>query len=283
MDFNFRKFTSDAATAFTRAVQFTEEKLGKAEKTELDAYFENLLEKASVAEEHTKAILSCMECYLQPNPTLRVEEFFYEKLDLKKEQRLNNLECLGQAMITAGNQFGPGTPYGSALLKVGDTQMKLGCAEREFISVSATKVLTPLKRFLESDIKTIQKERKVLTNKRLDLDACKARLRKAKSSQAQASASKPGSEHVEQAEADLRMAQAAFDKQCEILKILLEGIQSAHANHLKCLRDFVEEQMAFHAQAIGGETTLSLYPTLASGTDSVPTTTSLGDSSKGAQ
>ncbi|KFD59115.1 hypothetical protein M513_00278 [Trichuris suis] len=272
MDFNFRKFTSDAATAFTRAVQFTEEKLGKAEKTELDAYFENLLEKASVAEEHTKAILSCMECYLQPNPTLRVEEFFYEKLDLKKEQRLNNLECLGQAMITAGNQFGPGTPYGSALLKVGDTQMKLGCAEREFISVSATKVLTPLKRFLESDIKTIQKERKVLTNKRLDLDACKARLRKAKSSQAQASA-----------EADLRMAQAAFDKQCEILKILLEGIQSAHANHLKCLRDFVEEQMAFHAQAIGGETTLSLYPTLASGTDSVPTTTSLGDSSKGAQ
>jgi len=31
-----------------------------------------------------------------------------------------------------------------------------------------------------------------------------------------------------QAEADLRVAQAEFDKQVEITKLLLEGIQTAH-------------------------------------------------------
>ncbi|KRZ91037.1 Endophilin-B1 [Trichinella sp. T8] len=237
MDFNIRKFTSDAAAAFSRAVQFTGEKLGKAEKTELDAYFESLLQRADVTEDQTKNILNCIENYLQPNPTVRMEEFFYEKLDLKKEQRMNNAELLGVALTNAGNEFGPGTPYGSALLKVGTVQKNIGVAERDFISAAAVNVLTPLKRFIEGDMKTISKERKVLTNKRLDLDACKSRLKKAKSVQSQTAA-----------EADMRVAQSEFDKQCEILKLLLEGVQAAHANHLKCLRDFVEEQLAFYAQ-----------------------------------
>ncbi|KRX59891.1 Endophilin-B1 [Trichinella sp. T9] len=251
MDFNIRKFTSDAAAAFSRAVQFTGEKLGKAEKTELDAYFESLLQRADVTEDQTKNILNCIENYLQPNPTVRMEEFFYEKLDLKKEQRMNNAELLGVALTNAGNEFGPGTPYGSALLKVGTVQKNIGVAERDFISAAAVNVLTPLKRFIEGDMKTISKERKVLTNKRLDLDACKSRLKKAKSVQSQTAVQMKkgaGYELVEQAEADMRVAQSEFDKQCEILKLLLEGVQAAHTNHLKCLRDFVEEQLAFYAQ-----------------------------------
>jgi len=86
-------------------------------------------------------------------------------------------------------------------------------------------------------MKTIAKERKIMMSKRLDLDACKNRLRKAKSIESQANA-----------HADLRVAQSEFDKQSEILKLLLEGIQTAHTNHLKCLRDFVDGQMTFYAQ-----------------------------------
>lgn len=41
------------------------------------------------------------------------------------------------------------------MLKVGATQFKLGAAEREFIASAAANVLTPLKRFLEGDMKTI--------------------------------------------------------------------------------------------------------------------------------
>lgn len=41
----------------------------KAEKTELDAHFENLLQRADKTEEHTKRLLSALESYLQPNPS----------------------------------------------------------------------------------------------------------------------------------------------------------------------------------------------------------------------
>jgi len=42
----------------------------------------------------------------------RIEDLFYEKIDKKKPNRLNNLEYLGHDMIEAGNDFGPGLTYG---------------------------------------------------------------------------------------------------------------------------------------------------------------------------
>lgn len=116
-----------------------------------------------------------------------MEDVFYEKLELKKEgSRQNNLEFLGQAMQDASNEFGETTPYGIALSKVAQTEFKIGGAEREFISNAANNTLLPIRRFLEGDMKTIQKERKILQGKRLDLDACKSRLKKAKTLETQA-------------------------------------------------------------------------------------------------
>lgn len=91
-------------------------------------------------------------------------------------------------------------------------------------------------------MKTIQKEKKILETKRLDLDASKNRLRKAKST------SQPQDDAVARAEADLRVAQAEFDRQAEITKLLLEGVSSAHAHHLRCLNDFIEAQLTYYAQ-----------------------------------
>ncbi|VDN38285.1 unnamed protein product [Gongylonema pulchrum] len=42
-------------------MQLTEETFLNAEKTELDAHFENLLQRADKTEEHTKRLLSAME------------------------------------------------------------------------------------------------------------------------------------------------------------------------------------------------------------------------------
>ncbi|KAI0230846.1 Endophilin-B1 [Lamellibrachia satsuma] len=49
-------------------------------------------------------------------------------------------------------------------------------------------------------------------------------------------------------EAELRVAQAEFDRQVEITKLLLEGISSSHAHHLRCLHDFVEAQSIYYSQ-----------------------------------
>ena len=42
----------------------------------------------------------------------RIEDFFYEKIDKKRPNRLSNLEYVGLDMIEAGNDFGPGIAYG---------------------------------------------------------------------------------------------------------------------------------------------------------------------------
>ncbi|GFU32703.1 endophilin-B1 [Nephila pilipes] len=233
---SIKGLAAEAATAFSRAVQYTEEKLGTSEKTELDAHFDGLALRADRTKHWTERLVSRTDAVLQPNPNTRVEDYFFEKLD-KKREHPSNLDLLGQDMIDAGADIGSGTPYGSALIKIGQAQQRLGAAEREFVRSAMTTYVSPLKRFLEGDMKTIMKERKILENKRLDLDACKSRLRKARSMESQANA-----------ETELRISQAEFDRQAEITRLLLEGISSAHANHLRCLSDFVEAQAAFYNQ-----------------------------------
>ncbi|KFM77626.1 Endophilin-B1, partial [Stegodyphus mimosarum] len=239
MEFSMKSikgFAAEAATAFSRAVQYTEEKLGTSEKTELDAHFDGLASRSDRTKHWTERLVSRTDAVLQPNPNTRVEDYLFEKLD-KKREHPSNLDLLGQDMIEAGADLGSGTPYGSALIKIGQTQQRLGAAEREFVRAAMTTFVSPLKRFLDGDMKTIMKERKILENKRLDLDACKSRLRKARSLESQANA-----------ETELRISQAEFDRQAEITRLLLEGISSAHANHLRCLNDFVEAQAAYYNQ-----------------------------------
>ncbi|XP_007530026.2 endophilin-B1 isoform X3 [Erinaceus europaeus] len=258
MDFNVKKLAADAGTFLSRAVQFTEEKLGQAEKTELDAHLENLLGKAECTKTWTEKIMKQTEVLLQPNPNARIEELVYEKLDRKLPSRVNNPELLGQYMIDAGTEFGPGTAYGNALIKCGETQKRIGTADRELIQTSALNFLTPLRNFIEGDYKTIAKEKKLLQNKRLDLDAAKTRLKKAKTADTRASQLNSArlegdnimiwAEEVTKSEQELRITQSEFDRQAEITRLLLEGISSTHAHHLRCLNDFVEAQMTYYAQ-----------------------------------
>uniref|UniRef100_A0A8C6TIA1 SH3-domain GRB2-like endophilin B2b n=1 Tax=Neogobius melanostomus TaxID=47308 RepID=A0A8C6TIA1_9GOBI len=249
MDFNMKKLASDAGHFFNRAMQFTEEKLGQAEKTELDAHLENLLARGDCTKNWTEKILRQTEVLLQPNPIdhtgARIEGFIYDKLDKKIPSRTTNPEILGQYMVDAAQEFGADSPYGNTLITVGEYQKRLGSAEREFLQTSSATFLTPLRNFLEGDWRTISKERRLLENRRLDLDICKARVKKAKQAEAKAALL---SEEVDKAEHELRVAQTEFDRQAEVTRLLLEGISSTHLNHLRCLKDFAEAQATYYAQ-----------------------------------
>uniref|UniRef100_A0A5F8H6K6 Endophilin-B1 n=1 Tax=Monodelphis domestica TaxID=13616 RepID=A0A5F8H6K6_MONDO len=299
MDFNVKKLAADAGTFLSRAVQFTEEKLGQAEKTELDAHLENLLSKAECTKQWTEKMMRQTEVLLQPNPNARIEEFVYEKLDRKAPTRINNQELLGQYMIDAGNDFGPGTAYGNALIKCGETQKRIGTADRELVQTAAINFLTPLRNFIEGDYKTITKERKLLQNKRLDLDAAKTRLKKAKIAETRAlqlNSTQPEGDnimvnlsymlnllHVKwlKSEQELRITQSEFDRQAEITRLLLEGISSTHAHHLRCLNDFVEAQMTYYAQCyqymLDLQKQLGSFPSVFVSNNSQSSTTSMSN------
>ncbi|KAJ8039571.1 Endophilin-B1 [Holothuria leucospilota] len=237
---------ADAGTFLTRTKQYTEEKIGNAEKTELDAHFENLLQRADRTRVWTEKILARVEAVLQPNPNVRMEDYVNVKLDRRPRDRENNLEFLGDAFLEAGSELGPGTQYGAALTQCGQMQRKMGQLEREFLQSSMANFVLPLKKFLDEDMKTIQKERKSLDVKRLDLDASKGKLRKSKSMEAQRNVNIE--EVIRTAEAELRVAQTEFDRQYEITKLLLEGISTAHSTHLERLKDFVDAQQTYYSK-----------------------------------
>ena len=47
---------------------------------------------------------------------MRIEDYFYNKLDRQPPARMTNSEQLGQYMVDAGNGFGPGTAYGRSIV-----------------------------------------------------------------------------------------------------------------------------------------------------------------------
>nr|CAI5825282.1 unnamed protein product [Callosobruchus analis] len=246
---SMKKMVKDAGAALSRVVQLTEEKLGTSEKTELDGHFENLWDRAENTKNYTEKIVRNAEAVLIPNPGNRIEDYIFERIEKKRPSRLSNLEYLGLDMIEAGGAFGPGTAYGSALIKVGQWEQKLGQTERDFIGSAGMCFTQPLRKFLETEMRTIIKEKNLLETKRLDLDACKNRVRKARSMLGQPSKDGVSPEvSLEQAERDLRIAQSEFDRQAEITKLLLEGVSSSHAAHLRCLHEFVDAQAKFYAQ-----------------------------------
>jgi endophilin-B len=198
-----------------------------------------LAENADRTKKWTEKIVADAESVLQPNPSTRVEDYLFEKIDKRRDkERMRNLEWLGGNMIDGGVDFGSGTVYGSALIKVGQCQQRLGETERDFVTASYKKFIGPLKSYLDHDMRTITKERKILDAKRLDLDAAKSRLRKAKTAETQASA-----------EQDLKICQEEFERQVEVTRLLLENVQNAYASHVRHLSDFVESQIEFYAKS----------------------------------
>lgn len=140
--------------------------MGTSERTELDAHFENLSERAETTRVWTEKLVKDTEAALIPNPGYRVEDFIFEKIDKQRPSRLSNLEYLGLDMIEAGGEFGQDGPFGKALIKTGQAEQKLGQNERDFIIAAASCFTQPLKKFLEGEMKTIIKEKGILEMKR---------------------------------------------------------------------------------------------------------------------
>lgn len=68
---------------------------------------------------------------------------------------------------------------------MGQTEQTLGEHERNYIRGGHDALIAPLSRFLDTEMKNIMRERKILENKRLDLDVCKNKVRKARAMQLQ--------------------------------------------------------------------------------------------------
>ncbi|GAU98863.1 hypothetical protein RvY_09948-2 [Ramazzottius varieornatus] len=164
---------------FHRQIQRTDECFGNASTTEFSPDIKHLVEEIDVINERNHKILHGTEKVLKRNPGLTTHEYIYQKKEKKGSTRTNALIQLGNEMIFAGRQFGEATTYGKCLLSAGRCQEELGHEELRYVTQVAMVFLTPLRRFMETDLKQAL-ERRALTSSRLELDYARQRQKKAK-------------------------------------------------------------------------------------------------------
>ncbi|KAG8013210.1 Endophilin-B1 [Nibea albiflora] len=232
----------DAGQFINRAVQYTEESLGQAEKTELDPGLEELLARADATKTWTDQIISQTEVLLQPNPGARLEDRLYEHLDWSVPPRPRAHEVLGDQMAQAGLEIGSNTPYGMALLRCAEAQKQLGEAEKKFVQSTNIHFLNPLRSFTEGEYRAIQNlnaspmEEDYLSHVSYMFSFLRVKWLKM------------WAQEISQAEMEMRICQSLFDRQSEITRQVVEGIDNTHTNHMRCLTDFVEAQACYFDQ-----------------------------------
>merc|ERR1711953_225643 len=258
----------EATTVFSRAKQFTEEKLGRTERTEYEAEFQQLEKKTDLTKSYTEKIKNNTAAVIIPNPTVRAELLLYDNIPAKqlglKREQLTKHEHLGNDMIEAGNEFGPDTQYGASLIRVGQAEKRLGELEKEYIKTSNEGLIVPLQSFLDGEMKNVMKERKILENKRLDLDASKSKVKKSRK------------ELMEQraAEDELQQCQVEFANQVEITQDSMNDLTHIQVDHLKHLTAFVQAQEEYYAN--GHKVMQELYKDLWGETISLQNMKSVG-------
>lgn len=246
---------------FSRAKQYVTEKAGKAEAvTEYDEEFELLCNQMDQIKIMTERMLTQVVTMMQPNPNVRLEDWARTKLDRPKPSRMNAHNLLGSELTKASQVFGLETQYGTYLSHCGEVEVKIGECQQRFEDRVMKDVVTPLKAFLEIDIKNITRERKALNVKRLDLDARKASNRRAQG------------DKVVTTEMALREAQSEYEQQLEKVRKSLKKVVETHVNHMGYLRSFMaaqkafyEESQAFMADLGGGTATNMTSPLLSVG------------------
>ncbi|OQV21314.1 putative Endophilin-B1 [Hypsibius exemplaris] len=210
-------------------MQRTEECLGQASATELQPEVQVLIDDLDVVHERNYKILYATEKMLKRNPGLTSQEYIYQIKEKKNSTRTNALIQLGNEMIFAGRQFGDGTTYGKCLLIVGRCEEELGHEELRFVTQVAMVFLTPLRHFMDNELK------------KSDVNYLAAGW----ISTALASARKKLRPRKKQAQAEtiLRSNQAQFERQLELTKLACEAVQREKVNQIKGLMKFVDSQL----------------------------------------
>ncbi|KAL7668743.1 hypothetical protein ACOME3_009434 [Neoechinorhynchus agilis] len=235
MNFDLKSLAEGANKMLNRMQQVTQETLGKSEKTQLDPNLEASLKRVEKQKIWIDRLIEQADGLIQPSQVEKLEGFILSKIGQSVKDKPNVLEALGRLMLDASVDIGPNSMFGSSLKTIGEVEVQLGKIKKETNERILSGFVQPLHGFIEGDLKDLQKERKNLENARFELDAAKMKMKQANND------SEP--------DVELGTCQAAFERQMEVTKILVDQIESsANSRQLKCLVDLVEAQRDYHSK-----------------------------------
>ncbi|XP_072402193.1 endophilin-A isoform X5 [Diabrotica undecimpunctata] len=223
-----------------KANQYVTEKMGGAEGTKLDLDFMDMERKTDVTVELVEELQVKTKEFLQPNPTARAKMAAVKGISKLSGQAKSNTYpqpegVLGDCMLTYGKKLGDDSPFGLALIEMGESLKQMADVKYSLDDNIKQNFLEPLHHLQTKDLKEVMHHRKKLQGRRLDFD-CKRR-RQAKGSNI------PDDE--------IRMAEEKFAESLQLAQMgmfnLLEN-DNFQVEQISQLATFAEGLLDYHSQ-----------------------------------
>lgn len=232
--------------AFTRTRQYTMEKLGKSEVTEYGPEYNRLSGKVDTIKLHSERIVLEVGHFLQPNPTIRMEEYLMKKMSPTHGISIPQIS-LGESLTGYGKSHEG--DFGAYLINSGNAHKSVGESRRKFMEESNAYLITPLKAFLDVDIRTAIYERKKLGYMRLDLDAAKSDYRKCTKT-----------DKLKQFEARMVSDEEVYSEQYQRTVDCYKRIIEVHERHLDYFKKYIASYCKYMRSSIGHLENISTDP-----------------------
>nr|CAH8875706.1 unnamed protein product [Trichobilharzia regenti] len=238
-----KKLLDSTNTKLNRALQKTNEAIGRAEKTEFDEEFLALVSQAESTHEATRKIMEAIELWINPCVSRKIEDVASKVESLVTDNKAYWLkvpaklpaEHFGETLINVAMDVGVNSQYGEALKKCGEYGRGVAAAEHRRNSLLEKKTLTVLHHFLSVDWPDIQKERGHLESYRLDYDKLRSKVKNSEN---------PDPSTL----ANMEKAKGVLDKQLEVTRAKLERIKSVNQTNLVAIKELIAAQRNYFSE-----------------------------------
>ncbi|KAM9410739.1 endophilin-A3a [Pholidichthys leucotaenia] len=165
---------------FHKASQLLSEKISGAEGTKLDEEFLEMERKIEVTNKSVLDLLSKTTEYLQPNPASRARLNMLNTVSkirgqVKTTGYPQTEGLLGDCMLRYGQELGDGSPFGCALVEVGESMRQMADVKDSLDINVKQNFIDPLQNLQDKDLREITHHLKKLEGRRLDFDYKKKR------------------------------------------------------------------------------------------------------------
>ncbi|CAH1965259.1 unnamed protein product [Acanthoscelides obtectus] len=212
--------------------QYVTEKMGGAEGTKLDLDFMDMERKTDVTYELVEELQMKTKEFLQPNPTARAKMAAVKGISKLSGQAKSNTYpqpegVLGDCMLTYGKKLGDDSPFGVALVEMGESLRQMADVKYSLDDNIKQNVLEPLHHLQTKDLKEVMHHRKKLQGRRLDFD-CKRR-RQAKDD-------------------EIRQAEEKFAESLHLAQMGMFNLLENDVEQIAQLATFAEGLLDYHSQ-----------------------------------
>ncbi|PVU98585.1 hypothetical protein BB559_001446 [Furculomyces boomerangus] len=208
--------------------QWTGEKFGKEEKTEVSDQFKILLAETDNKRIGTENLHSALQLFIQHQA---------KKKDATDNSKTKTyiLENLGHTMFQLGEVLPRDSLYGKALKSFGQAEDKICNLQSSFVSSTKDEWVVSLERQLDT-FKEFLKLQKKFDNRRLDYDAKSNKFAKSKKDSSQI-------------EDELRAAEVKYEDTFDEMVNRMMNFQDSETDGLQNLYRFYTAQLNFHRQS----------------------------------